>query len=205
MKFTVGNTLGSLTKITLLGASRVTKGIGIISNKVIKDEIKQKEFQEKTEKLSETIKNSSDGISNKVCSSVDNVIVKSGDIAGNISKKMAVSMNASEETVQKAEKIGKVVGKAAVGGGIGIATSVALVSGLAASGTVGASVTTSGLAALGGGSVAAGGAGMVGGIAVASAITATTAVAASNAKSEENVKQCKEETSDNNNTDIKDV
>lgn len=197
MKFTMGSALGRLTKITLLGASQITKGIGTISNKIIKNEEKQKEFQEKANRISESIKDNSEGISDKVCSSVDNVIIKSGDIAGNISKKIAIQMNASEETIQKAEKIGKTVGKVAVGGGIGIATSAALISGLAASGTAGAAATTSGLAALGGGSIAAGGAGMAGGIAVASAITATTAVAANNTKSEKD-DDVKCEDSDNN-------
>lgn len=194
MKFTMGNALGHLTKITLLGASHITKGIGAISNKVIKDEIKQREFQDKTNKISEAIKENSDGISDKVCSSVDNVIIKSGDIAGNISKTIATKMSASEETIQKAEKIGKMAGKVAVGGGIGIATSAALISGLAASGTAGAAATTSGLAALGGGSIAAGGAGMAGGIAVASAITATTAVAANNTTKEEGGKSQEDKT-----------
>lgn len=194
MKFTVGNALGHLTKITLLGASHITKGIGTISNKVIKDEVKQKEFQEKTNRISESIIENSDGISDKVCSSVDNVIIKSGDIAGNISKKIATQMNASEETIQKADKIGKTVGKVAVGGGIGIATSAALISGLATSGTAGAAATTSGLAALGGGSIAAEGAGMAGGIAIASAITATTAVAANNTTKEEDSKSPEDKT-----------
>jgi hypothetical protein len=174
MKFTMGSVAKGLTKATL-------SGTGWLISKAIRDSEKQKAFQEKASNLSEKI-------SNGVETCVDTIIITSGKTSGYVCKQTAKVMGASPENVQRAEKIGNAVGKIAVGGGIGVAASAALISAAAASGTAGAAAFTSGLATLGGGNVAAGGLGMVGGKLVVGAVTAATTASAVNTKSKDNKK-----------------
>lgn len=182
MKFTMGGVAKGLTKATL-------SGTGWLISKAIRDGEKQKAFQEKASNLSENI-------SNGVETCVDTIIITSGKTSGYVCKQTAKVMGASPENVQRAEKIGNAVGKIAVGGGIGLAASAALVSAAAASGTAGAAAFTNGLATLGGGSVATGGFGMIGGVVVATGIVATSAIAAHNTKKPEKPPEISEEVID---------
>ena len=92
-----------------------------------------------------------------------------GDVTGNITKSVVKATGAPDETVEKAEKIGKTVGKMATGGVVAALAGQALIASAAGAGLVGAAVTTSGLAGLGGT--------MVGGIVVIQAIAIGGAIA----------------------------
>ena len=91
-----------------------------------------------------------------------------GDVTGNITKSVVKATGASDETVEKAEKIGKTVGKMATGGVVAALAGHALLTSAAVVGS-GAVLTTSGLAGLGGT--------MVGGIVVIQAIAIGGAIA----------------------------
>lgn len=190
MKFTYGYFANRLTKMTLSGAEQLTKGVGWAVSKAISDET----FQEKANQLANSIKKNSENISNKAGDIVDNTITGVGNVTGYVCKEAATVMGASQENIQKAEKIGNSVGKVATGCAVGVAATSVLISSLAASGTAGAASFSSGLAALGGGSVATGGLGMVGGGVVATGIVAASAIAAHNAKKPEEPPEISEET-----------
>ena len=93
-----------------------------------------------------------------------------GDVTGNITKSVVKATGASDETVEKAEKIGKTVGKMATGGAVAVLAGQALIVSAAGVGLAGAAVTTSGLAGLGGT--------MVGGILLVQVLAVGGAIAA---------------------------
>ena len=93
-----------------------------------------------------------------------------GDVTGNITKSVVKLTGASEETIEKAEKIGKTVGKMATGGAVAVLAGQALIASAASAGLAGAAVTTSGLAGLGGT--------MVGGILLVQVLAVGGAIAA---------------------------
>ena len=86
MKITMGDIIGKVTKTTMIGAGYLTQGVGIISDKIVKDEKIKNNIHEKTEKISKTLKDSADPISNKVSEVVTKAILKSEEVGGNITK-----------------------------------------------------------------------------------------------------------------------
>lgn len=92
-----------------------------------------------------------------------------GNATGKVTKTVAKVSGASNETVEKFEKIGKKVGKMATGGAMAVFAGHALIASAAVVGVSGAAVTTSGLAGLGGT--------MVGGILVAQLLAIGGAIA----------------------------
>lgn len=173
MKFTVGSVVGKMTKTALVGVGCLTACVGKISTKLIKNEEKREVVKEKTDKVSNILKEKATPISNKLGYKVDEFVIQTGEFTGKVSKDIAKRLNVSDENVRRAEKIGEMCGKVAVGGVIGLTASVAVTSTVVATGGSGSAITAS-LAALGGGSVATGGAGMAGGLIVVQAIATTT-------------------------------
>ena len=181
MKITMGNIIGKVTKTTIIGAGYLTQGVGIISDKIVKDEKIKNNIHEKTEKISKTIKDSAAPISDKVSEGVTKAILMSEKVGGNITKTVAEKMNASPETIAAAEKCGEFAGKA-IASGVTAGACIAAAGTSAA--TVGASVFTHGIATLGLGS-------MYGGLVTVSAIAGSVFATEKNNKDEEKAKKDK--------------
>lgn len=179
MKITMGDIIGKVTKTTIIGAGYLTQGVGIISDKIVKDEKIKNNIHEKTEKISKTIKDSAAPISDKVSEGVTRAILMSEKVGENITKTVAEKMNASPETIATAEKCGGFAGKAIASGVTAGACIVAAGTSVA---TVGASVFTHGIATLGLGS-------MYGGLVTVSAIAGAVFATEKEKKNEDKIDQ----------------
>lgn len=181
MKITMGDIIGKVTKTTMIAAGYLTQGVGIISDKIVKDEKIKSNIHEKTKKISKNLKDSAEPISDKVSKVVTKAILKSEEVGGNITKTVAEKMNASPETIAVAEKCGEFAGKA-IASGVTAGACIAA-AGTSAS-TVGASVFTHGIATLGLGS-------MYGGLVTVSAIAGSVFATEKDNKDEEKAKKDK--------------
>lgn len=187
MKFTMGDIVGKITQTTIAGAGYLTQGIGIVSEKIIKDEKLKNSIYDKTEKISQNLKDSANPIANKVSDGISKAILKSEEVGGNITKTVAEKMNASPETIAAAEKCGEFAGKAVVSGA---ATLACITAAGTSAATVGASVFTHGMATLGLGS-------MYTGLVTVSAIAGSVFATEKDNKDEDKTKQNKlEETNE---------
>lgn len=187
MKFTMGNIVGKITQTTITGAGYLTQGVGIVSEKIIKDEKLKNSIYDKTEKISQNLKDSANPIANKVSDGISKAILTSEKGGENIAKFIAEKVNASSENIKKAEKFGGIAGKAVASGVT--AGACVIVAGTSAV-TAGASVFTHGMATLGLGS-------MYTGLVTVSAIAGSVFSTEKDNKDEDKTKQNKlEETNE---------
>lgn len=191
MKFTMGDIVGKITQTTITGAGYLTQGVGIVSEKIIKDEKLKNNIYEKTEKISQNLKDSANPIANKVSGSISKAILTSKKGGENIAKFIAEKVDASPENIKKAEKIGGIAGKAVASG---VAAGACVMVAGASAVTTGASVFTHGMATLGLGS-------MYGGLVTVSAIAGSVFATEKDNKDEDKTKQNKLE----ENNEIKEI
>lgn len=164
-------------------AGSVAKAIGADKNKC-------GAFIKATDNIGSSVIDASSKVGKFAEKSVDKAFEISGEAAGFIAGTAAAIGGASDETIKKAEKVGKVVGSAAlgfvVGDVIGGAVTSIAAGGVASTGTAisslhGAAASSATLANIGGGALAAGGAGVAGGQAMLAGINVVCAADGANA------------------------
>lgn len=150
MSFTLGKLAKCLVKLSSVSVNAAQKATCYVAASFIDDSKTKRSLQKVSNQISSVIEDMSVPVSDFAETAIDGTVVLAGDATGFAAKKVFELCNASPETIESAERCGKIVGKAAVGFAIGNVAASGMLSSLSATGTAGAASTTSGLAALGG-------------------------------------------------------